>query len=173
MTECNRNGGAANLATPISGKRECDSEASRAATIAAMRTAVKAGLVAWDGPYEAAVDAVVDRLLPIVMGEDGPTNPHTPGPLVAWQDIDGYWVISPDDKRDSWVAFMSAHNSNAEGDAHLYAAAPDLLELAKSIRDGVVRDVGECPALDDDWLPEHCTLAKLDAVIAKAEWHAK
>lgn len=98
---------------------------------------------------------------------------HTPGP---WA-VDGSeqnvfepktrgiiaWVSSPDE--------MGEQNEETRANAHLIAAAPELLDLAKKFRAAVAFYVkaSERDGDDEGARMKSLTLIEIDAVIAKAE----
>jgi hypothetical protein len=84
------------------------------------------------------------------------SNAHTPGPWEAWQRQSAVFVVACDFQ----VALLcDGNNSQINANAHLLAAAPDMLDALKNIEESLTADGGNYPLL----LPE------IRAAIAKAE----
>ncbi len=92
-------------------------------------------------------------------------TPHTAGP---WEVSSGdIWAVSPWNARvkiASVTRFASMNGINADANARLIAAAPDLLELARQI---IGADEDDTWSSDRGWLVERAR-----AAIAKAEGSA-
>lgn len=57
---------------------------------------------------------------------------HTPGPWVVREDARDWAIIGPE---PSWVTGVDRRNHNAEANARLIAAAPELLAALEKVRD--------------------------------------
>jgi len=100
---------------------------------------------------------------------------HTPGPWDLWVDKEGAFTIRAEPEDGMVIAKRNVGtNDPAEGiaNAHLIAAAPELLEALKSARQFIVNgtEYGYIRMPDKD-CPDsaHDTLPKIQAAIAKAE----
>lgn len=101
---------------------------------------------------------------------------HTPGPWDArWPKFDSV-IVDADERVIATVSFSDHADSECEANAHLIAAAPDLLEMARllirfcSDRDGKLlpyEDWIQCFVEDGSTITE--VVDKAQAAIAKAE----
>lgn len=95
---------------------------------------------------------------------------HTPGPLrvITPANNDGEFPIEKDDGSMEPVAFVVSKN---EADAHLFAAAPDLLASVKLFRDTIEYLIkADRVAGDDEGARlKSFTLESVKDLIAKAE----
>ena len=101
------------------------------------------------------------------------TTEHTPGPWEARRQLaDGYLI-----KKEGWEIRTDAYDVatwiergapiRREGDAHLIAAAPDLLEACKNaMAEIAIMDVSSLPRYDQDRYLK--AIQTLSAAIAKA-----
>lgn len=63
---------------------------------------------------------------------------HTPGPWTAYYFAADWWVANPEDDSGPMLRVGSDHDRR-EANAHLIAAAPDLLNISKEILDLIER----------------------------------
>jgi len=95
----------------------------------------------------------------------------TPGPWNANKQNESPWTIDGIDSRGQW----QVGTVNREGDAHLIATAPELLEACKVILEQFRNQEGElvhghCSANFSHMEGQcNCGLTKLQQAIAKAE----
>ena len=106
-----------------------------------------------------ATDSTSTTMPPAVAGQlETPVRQHTPGPWLAreWYDRDhegecqaqGWDLCLPDGFRLPLCSNTSGDLSEAEANARLLAAAPDLLAaLERLLASGDVRDAGDAGAL--------------------------
>ena len=103
------------------------------------------------------------------------TVTHTPGPWIAWnlRDFD-QWIVW-DSKRKNLAhvhhrheEHCAPHNSEAKANAHLIAAAPEMLEALRECVEALYSsyDVNDWPA--DGKTPQDQAARRAEEVIAKA-----
>ncbi len=96
---------------------------------------------------------------------------HTPGPWVIHDEkmLDGRLVVSTEAVNDIITIIGDIYNPDAEANARLIAAAPELLEAVRIILESP--ELKNCP--DGRWSTadseNYWRRAKLEAAIAKAE----
>lgn len=96
---------------------------------------------------------------------------HTPGPWelrIANGEIHAPALAAEDESTHVATMRATCVTSRWEADAHLIAAAPDMLEILKTTAENI-RHLGPAGALGPVFEPYTVWLAGLEAVIAKAE----
>ena len=72
---------------------------------------------------------------------------HTPGPWRQWRDMDPNEALQICAMETDFICAISGENTNAQANARLIAAAPELLAACKSVRDNWDRNLSESMSL--------------------------
>ena len=89
---------------------------------------------------------------------------HTPGPFHITQNTTPGQFVTETKIRDAHQSVLAVLHVNSEGNGPLFAAAPDLLEIAKAYRN-LMRTMASTEG-------ELATFAHIESVLAKAEGQA-